>query len=88
MSWSYWRDSIIIHEERYVPAKPNQWIKMKIARMDFDSESKGWTLWAYDRNDKPLYYPTLDPDISLPANASLDAVISEIDNDPTCIFFG
>lgn len=55
---------------------------MKIARIDFDQASRGWTLWAYDRNERSLFYPELEP------NVSLDAVIQEIDEDPTCIFWG
>lgn len=58
------------------------WTKMKIARIDFDQASRGWTLWAYDRNERSLFYPELEP------NVSLDAVIQEIDEDPTCIFWG
>jgi len=88
MSWSFWRNSIILYEERKAYMDRSRWIKMKVARMDFDAETKGWTLWAYDRNSKPLYYPNLHPDVSVRSTASLDEVIAEIDNDPTCIFFG
>ena len=48
-------------------------------RPEFDGESRGWTLWAYDR---PRDYIDLHP------NATLDEVIDEIDDDPTGIFWG
>ena len=55
---------------------------MKVARMEFDQENRGWTLYAYDRNERSLFYPELRP------NAALEEVIEEIDDDPTCIFWG
>ncbi len=73
---------MILYEERPDWLDPSEWTKMKIARMDFDRESRGWTLWAYDRNDRPRDYIDLHP------NATLDEVIDEIDDDPTGIFWG
>jgi len=82
LTFSFWKDSVILYEERPHWREPEVWTKMKIARMDFDEASRGWTLWAYDRNDRPLFYIDLD------ANVSLDDVLSEIDTDPTGIFWG
>ena len=50
--------------------------------MDFTKETKGWTLFAYDRNEKPIDYPHLESDVSL------EEVIAAIDKDPTGIFWG
>lgn len=80
LSYSFWKDSVILYEERPRWDEPSEWTKMKIARIDFDPESRGWTLWAYDRNDRPRFY------IDLRSNVSLDEVIAEIDEDPTGIF--
>jgi hypothetical protein len=82
VTWRFWRDSVILYEERKLPWNPDCWSKMKIARMDFDAESKGWTLRAYDRNDRPFVYSELRP------RSSLETVLQEIDEDPTCIFWG
>ncbi len=82
LSFSFWKDSVILYEERPDWLDPSEWTKMKIARIDFDRESHGWTLWAYDRNDRPRDYIDLHP------NATLDEVIDEIDDDPTGIFWG
>jgi hypothetical protein len=87
VTWRFWRDSIILYEERNLPWA-DRWTKMKIARLDFDTGTKRWTLWGYGRNSKPLSYPTLHPRVSVPPNASLDDVITEIDNDPTGVFWG
>jgi len=85
LTYSFWHDSIILYEVRNVPFpsydNPST-VHMKIARMDFNEETKGWTLWAYDKNEKPLPYLELERDVSL------EMVIEEIDNDPTCIFWG
>lgn len=82
LTYSFWRESVILYEERPAWDNPGEWTKMKIARIDFDQESRGWTLWAYDRNERSLFYFELHP------KASLDEVIQEIDDDPTCIFWG
>ncbi len=82
LTYSFWKDSVILYEERPRWDKPDEWTKMKIARMDFDPESRGWTLWAYDRNDRPRFYMDVRP------NAPLDEVLQEIDEDPTSIFWG
>ena len=55
---------------------------VKIARADFDEDSKSWTLWAYDRNDRPQRYT------DLPAVIDFDTILGEIDHDPKCIIWG
>ncbi len=40
------------------------------------------TLYARDRNDRRLHYPYLDPALSV------KPLLVELDDDPTCIFWG
>jgi hypothetical protein len=84
LTYSFWKDSVILYELRKVPFPrgSESIVKHKVARMDFNKNTKGWTLFAYDRNEKSLWYPDLDNDVSF------EAVLEEIDEDPTCIFWG
>ena len=41
-----------------------------------------WTLYARDRNDRRLEYPFIEP------VRDLAPLLRELDNDPTCIFWG
>lgn len=82
ITFGFWHDSALIYEERPVWNDPSRWTKMKIARMDFNPETMGWTLYAYDRNSKPFLYDFTEID------ATLDRLIQEVDEDPTGIFWG
>lgn len=82
ITFGFWQDSALIYEERPVWGDPSRWTKMKIARMDFNADTKGWTLYAYDRNSKPFLYDFTEID------TTLDRLIKEVDEDPTGIFWG
>jgi hypothetical protein len=41
-----------------------------------------WTLYARDRNDRRLEYPFIEP------ARDLAPLLRELDDDPTCIFWG
>ena len=62
--------------------QPGEWTRMKIAQLRFDSGNKTWALYWADRNSRWHRYDDLE------ATDVLDAVLAEIDEDPTCIFFG
>lgn len=59
-----------------------EWTLMRICTLQWDPEARLWTLYARDRNDRRLDYPYLDP---APAVAPL---LRELEDDPTCIFWG
>lgn len=53
-----------------------------IAQFRFDEETRVWALYCADRNTKWHEYYGLEP------NKDLDALLKEVDADPTCIFWG
>ena len=61
---------------------PGDWTRMNIAQLRYDPTSQHWTLYWADRNSRWHRYDDLEP------TANLDDVLAEIDEDPTCIFWG
>lgn len=75
--------SITILECRPLWSDPNaEWTRMKIAQLRYDDSARLWTLYWADRNQRWHRYWDLD------ASERIDALLDEIDEDPTCIFFG
>ena len=62
--------------------EPGEWTRMKIAQLRFNPAQASWDLYWADRNSRWHRYDDLD------ATTVLDEVLAEIDEDPTCIFFG
>lgn len=62
--------------------EPGEWTRMKIAQLRFDPANAAWALYWADRNSRWHRYHDLEPTMVL------DEVLAEIDEDPTCIFFG
>lgn len=69
-------------ESRQLFQRPDQWVGMKIAQFEFNSETRKWKLYCFDRNDKRMEYPEYNED------TRLEALLAEVDNDPTRIFWG
>ena len=61
---------------------PGEWTKMTIAQLRYQPATRLWRLYWADRHGRWNYYDDLQP------TTELDEVIAEIDDDPTCIFFG
>jgi len=59
-----------------------EWTSMPVAQMRYDNKKGEWTLYCSDRNDKWHEYLDLDP------TKNIDAILVEIDEDPTGIFWG
>jgi hypothetical protein len=55
---------------------------MKIAQLRFNDTDRSWALYWADRNERWQRYRDLDP------SENVGALLDEIDEDPTCIFFG
>ena len=81
LTYSLRKASVILYERRRSPMDSKKWIRVKIARADFDKNSKGWTLWAYDRNNTPRRYPNIHEAIDF------DTILGAIERDPKCIIW-
>jgi Protein of unknown function (DUF3024) len=65
------------------PWHPNltDWSRSRVAQLRYDPTDRCWTLYWADRNSRWHLYDLIDP-------GSLDELLGEIDQDPTCIFWG
>lgn len=59
-----------------------EWTRSRVCTMTFDPGTHRWTLYALDRNDRRYDYPFIYP------APDLQALLKELDDDPTCIFWG
>ncbi len=57
------------------------WSRMPIAQLRYSNETTLWTLYWSDRNSRWHVYDLIDP-------GTVDELLAEIANDPTCIFWG
>jgi len=57
------------------------WTRLKVAQLRYRADSGDWTLHCRDRNEKWFDY---DPHFS----GTAAELLAEIDDDPTCIFWG
>lgn len=73
--------AVTIYISRPARNNPNEWLKLEVARLRFDSKTGLWSLYCRDRNAK---WHRFDP---APAAADVDLLIAEIDRDSTGIFF-
>jgi hypothetical protein len=73
------------HPPRRWPKHPNQgpdWTRQPVAQLRYDPDDHHWRLYCADRNSRWHYYDMAEP------TTNLDELITEIDNDPTGIFWG
>jgi hypothetical protein len=69
--------------ERRVPwdGGAGAWTRSPVAQLRFDPKLELWALYWPDRNDRWHRYDGLEP-------TSVERVLREIADDPTCIFWG
>jgi len=58
------------------------WTSFPIARLRYTTAAKSWTLYWRDRNQRFHRYDLLTP------SSRVEDLLTEIDRDPTCIFWG
>lgn len=58
-----------------------EWSRVPIAQLRYDPNAGHWTLYWADRNSRWHLYDLIDP-------GSVAALLAEIDDDPTSIFWG
>jgi hypothetical protein len=63
-------------------AGSSEWTRNPIARMRYTRSRREWSLYWSDRNGKFHLY-----DLVMPTEA-VEELLAEIDDDPTCIFWG
>jgi hypothetical protein len=57
------------------------WSRLPVAQLRYNADSHLWTLYWADRNSRWHRYDDLEP-------GTTDQLLDEIDEDPTCIFWG
>ena len=82
LSYKIRGNSVTLYEKRPSFLDPAIWTETAIAQFRFDQDSGKWMLYCSDRNSKWHESPDFAPD------ADLDALLKEVDADPTCIFWG
>ena len=75
-------NNITLVESRPSWHDKTEWIEMKIAQIRFENESKTFTLYCPDRNEKWHLYDFIE------ATTELEDLLKEIDRDHTGIFWG
>jgi len=83
LSYKIRGNDITIFENR-APWRPEmtEWTSMPIAKIKYDGKNGFWKLYYADRNDRWHEYYELVP------TKDIDKILSEIDKDPTRIFWG
>jgi hypothetical protein len=83
LSYKIRGNTVSIFENR-APWHPDmkEWTSMPVAQIRYDHSSGKWTLYCADRNDRWHEYWDIEP------TKNIDAILKEIDEDPTGIFWG
>lgn len=74
--------TIVEHRPPWNLALGAEWTDTPQARMKYDEQTNGWTLYWFDRNSRAHLYDLLEP------NQPIERLLAEYDDDPTCIFKG
>lgn len=74
--------SVTLFEERPAFLQLDTWVTIKVAQLRFDPQAQTWTLFWADRNSRWHEYYDLAPAVEF------EALLAEVDADPTGIFWG
>jgi hypothetical protein len=75
-------NSVILFERRPAFQRPGDWTEIQIARFRYFVGRQEWALFWSDRNSKWQRYDLI------PDSPSFEDLLTEVDSDPTCIFWG
>lgn len=64
------------------PEGAGDWTRAPLAQLRYNPAMRSWTLYWADRNDRWHLYELID------ADQPVQRLIDEIEQDPTCIFWG
>jgi hypothetical protein len=73
---------VTLIENRPALMKPGTWVEIVVAQFRYDPDSKLWRLYCADRNSRWHEYWDTDP------TSDFQSLLREVDEDPTCIFWG
>ena len=83
LAYKFRGNSVTIFESRSPwRADIKEWSSMSIAKLRYNVKTGDWTLYCADRNSKWHEYYDIEP------TKNIDALLKEIDEDPTGIFWG
>lgn len=82
LTYEFRGDVVTLFEDRPVFNDPSRWTHSQVAQFRFEQDTLRWTLYCRDRNAKWHLYTNIQP------SNSFDALIAEVDRDPTGIFWG
>jgi hypothetical protein len=73
--------SVTISDCREPSDDLKDWFRMPIGQLRYDSTTTRWTLYWADRNDRWHLYDLIEP-------GRVELLLTAIEDDPTCIFWG
>jgi len=74
----------IVEATRLGAERDEDWLRVPNARLTF--ADGGWTLHCFDPDSKAIRYDTWEPDFVQPT--TVEAILAEIEADPTEVFWG
>lgn len=82
LSFEFRGNSVTLMENRVVWNDDSRWTKSPVAQFRLDTDSGKWTLYCCDRNSKWHLYDLTGPSVDF------QKLVTEVDRDPTGIFWG
>jgi hypothetical protein len=74
--------TIVEFEKPWFPEAGPDWLRRRVAQLRYDPETRLWSLYCTDRNERLWFYDEVHP------TRRVARLIDEIATDPTGIFWG
>jgi hypothetical protein len=74
--------TIVVFEKPWFPEAGPDWLRQRVAQLRYDPETRLWSLYCLDRNERLWFYDEVNP------TRRVTRLIDEIVADPTGIFWG
>jgi hypothetical protein len=75
-------NSVVLYERRPAWRRPGEWVEPVVAKFRYFVGRKEWVLYWRDRNQRWRRYDLIKP------SPLFEELLSEVDSDPTGIFWG
>jgi hypothetical protein len=87
VEWTVSGNAITIVEASRLGAERDEdWLRVPCARLTYDPDDQLWTLFCFDPDSREQRYDVWEPDFIQPT--SVEAILAEIEADPTEVFWG